>query len=72
MEGGGVVGWMRWWRQCGAAFDNARRRRGWAKKTKTECDGSVSGCFGAAGCREGCCGIVPPPSHSYLACGGGE
>jgi hypothetical protein len=23
--------------------------------------GSVSGCFQAAGCRGGCCGVMPPP-----------
>ena len=42
------------------------------KNRKPSHSGSVSGCFGAAGCREGCCGVVPPPSRINLACGGGE
>jgi hypothetical protein len=43
-----------------------------AKNPKLSHSGLVLGCFGAAGCREGCSGVVPPPSHNNLTCGGGE
>jgi hypothetical protein len=58
--GGVVVCTIRWW-WWGRAFAQREARSGFGlTNPKPSCRGSVSGCSGAAGGREGCCGLQPP------------
>jgi hypothetical protein len=66
--GGGGVVWMRWWQWCSLVFDNVA---GGPEGPKIQNQAIVAQ-FWAAGCREGCSGVVPPSSCNNLTCGGGE